>query len=170
MASPGRMRLVCPPHNGREENSNQFEPLKGTRSVEATPHRPSAPRAAALAAGETSKRLKVIVPAAAAVLAFLVAGYFYFHRRPKLTDKDTIVLADFTNTTGDVVFDDTLKTALEVSLRQSPFLNVLSDSDVTRTLLQMTRPASTKLDARGSPRSPAGGQPGLPRRIDWQSG
>ena len=97
------------------------------------------------AAGETPKRWKVIVPIAAAVLAFLVAGYFYFHRRPKLTDKDTIVLADFTNTTGDAVFDDTLKTALEVSLRQSPFLNVLSDRDVTKTLQQMTRPASTKL-------------------------
>ena len=67
------------------------------------------------------------------------------HRAPKLTEKDTIVLADFSNTTGDAVFDDTLKTALNISLRQSPFLNVLSDSEVTKTLQQMTRPASTKL-------------------------
>ena len=59
-------------------------------------------------AGETPKRWKLIVPVAGAVLAFLVAGYFHFHRRPKLTDKDTIVLADFTNTTGDGMFDDTL--------------------------------------------------------------
>ena len=55
------------------------------------------------------------------------------------------MLADFTNTTGDAIFDDTLKTALNVSLRQSPFLNVLSDSEVAKTLQQMTRPADTKL-------------------------
>ena len=66
-------------------------------------------------------------------------------RLTQLTDKDTIVLADFTNTTGDAVFDDTLKTALSVSLRQSPFLNVLPDSEVAKTLQLMTRPASTKL-------------------------
>jgi len=55
------------------------------------------------------------------------AGYFYFHRTPKLTDRDTIVLADFTNTTGDSVFDDTLKQGLATQLDQSPFLNVLPD-------------------------------------------
>jgi len=55
------------------------------------------------------------------------------------------VLADFANTTGDAVFDDTLKTALNVSLRQSPFLNVLSDSKVAKTLKLMTRPPDTKL-------------------------
>jgi tetratricopeptide (TPR) repeat protein len=59
--------------------------------------------------------------------------------------KDSIVLADFANSTGDAVFDDTLKTALNVSLRQSPFLNVLSDSEVAKTLQEMTRPAGTRL-------------------------
>ena len=87
----------------------------------------------------------IIVPAGVAVLVLLVGGHFYSHSRPKLTDKDTIVLADFANSTGDGIFDDTLKTALTVSLRQSPFLNVLSDSEVARTLQQMTRPTSTKL-------------------------
>jgi tetratricopeptide (TPR) repeat protein len=62
-----------------------------------------------------------------------------------LTEKDTIVIADFSNSTGDAIFDDTLKTALNVSLRQSPFLNVLSDSQVAKTLQEMTRPAGTKL-------------------------
>ena len=62
-----------------------------------------------------------------------------------LTEKDTIVLADFANRTGDAIFDDTLKTALYVSLQQSPFLHVLGDSEVTKTLQQMTRPPSTKL-------------------------
>jgi Flp pilus assembly protein TadD len=77
----------------------------------------------------------------------ILAGGLYYrsHQSKSLTDKDTIVLADFANSTGDPVFDDTLKTALNVSLRQSPFLNVLSDSEVAKTLQQMTRPASTKL-------------------------
>jgi eukaryotic-like serine/threonine-protein kinase len=80
-------------------------------------------------------------------VALLVAGGLYYrsHRSKPLTDKDTIVLADFANSTGDAIFDDTLKTALNVSLRQSPFLNVLSNSEVAKTLQQMTRPASTKL-------------------------
>jgi len=88
---------------------------------------------------------KVILSIALAVAAAAVGGYFYVHRLPKLTEKDTIVLADFDNKTGDPVFDDTLKTALNVSLRQSPFLNMLSDSAVAKTLQEMTRPASTKL-------------------------
>jgi eukaryotic-like serine/threonine-protein kinase len=65
--------------------------------------------------------------------------------RTALTEKDTIVLADFANKTGDAVFDDTLKTALSVSLNQSPFLNVLSDNKVAATLKLMTRPPETKL-------------------------
>ena len=65
--------------------------------------------------------------------------------RPKLTDRDTIVLADFDNKTGDAVFDDTLKTGLTVALNQSPLLNVLSERKVTETLKLMTLPSSTKL-------------------------
>src|SRR6266568_4031264 len=76
---------------------------------------------------DIGKRWKVIVPAAVAVLAFFVAGYFYFHRTPKLTDKDTIVVADFINTTGDAVFDGTLRQGLAVQLEQSPFLSLVSE-------------------------------------------
>ena len=54
----------------------------------------------------------MIVPAAAALLALSVVGYFYLHRAPALTEKDTIVLADFENSTGDPVFDDTLRQGL----------------------------------------------------------
>ncbi len=84
--------------------------------------------------------------AALIVAGAATLGYRHF-RRPsfEITSKDTIVLADFANTTGDPVFDDTLKTALDVSLRQSPFLNVLSDSEVAKTLQQMTLPTGTKL-------------------------
>ena len=75
-----------------------------------------------------------------------VGAWFYFARKAQaLTEKDTIVLSDFINTTGDAIFDDTLKTALNVSLRQSPFLNVLPDSEVVKNLKLMTRPTGTKL-------------------------
>jgi serine/threonine protein kinase/tetratricopeptide (TPR) repeat protein len=97
-------------------------------------------------AAERGKVWKIAVPIL--LVALLAAGGLYYrvHRQSKrLTDKDTIVLADFDNKTGDPVFDDTLKTALNVSLQQSPFLNVLSESEVAKTLQQMTRPASTKL-------------------------
>ena len=92
-------------------------------------------------------RWQVMLSLALAVAALAVGGYFYLHRPPKLTDKDTIVLADFDNKTGDAVFDDTLKTALTVSLRQSPFLNLLSDDKVATTLRLMQRPTSTRLTA-----------------------
>ena len=89
---------------------------------------------------------KIALPALAALLiASLIVGSYYHRHAGRLTDKDTVVLADFANSTGDAIFDDTLQTALRVSLRQSPFLNLLSDSDITRTLQQMTRPAGTKL-------------------------
>jgi tetratricopeptide (TPR) repeat protein/predicted Ser/Thr protein kinase len=90
-------------------------------------------------------RWKLIVPAALAIAALVAVGYFYFHRPPKLTGKDTIVLADFANSTGDAIFDDTLKDALGVALRQSPFLDIASDEKVTATLRLMTKAASTRL-------------------------
>ena len=75
---------------------------------------------------------KAIVPAAAAALALSVAGYFYFHRAPKLTDKDTIVLADFVNTTGDPVFDGTLRQGLSgYSLRSSRLSSALSPTSIS---------------------------------------
>lgn len=88
---------------------------------------------------------------ALATLAIAIVGsagailYLYAHRTAKLTEKDTVVLADFSNRTGDSVFDDALKTALMVSLKQSPFLNVLSDTKVEATLRLMSRPVSTPL-------------------------
>jgi tetratricopeptide (TPR) repeat protein len=95
------------------------------------------------------KLWKVLVPAVV-ILAVAIAGTFYFRSRQTkhataLTEKDTIVLADFANSTGDAVFDDALKTALSVSLNQSPFLNVLSENKVAATLKLMSRPADTKL-------------------------
>ena len=103
------------------------------------------PAMAAKAAAGAGKRWKAIVPAVVVVLALSVGGYFYTHHGTKLTDQDTLVLADFANSTGDPIFDDTLKTALNISLRQSPFLNVLSDGRVAQTLKLMAHPAGTRL-------------------------
>ncbi len=91
------------------------------------------------------KRWKVIIPAAAAALGLATAGYFYLHPAPKLTNKDTIVLADFTNTKGDPVFDGTLRRGLAVQLEQSPFLNLLSDQRIQKTLGLMSQPADVRL-------------------------
>src|SRR6202008_4230380 len=93
------------------------------------------------------KLWKPLVPAAVVVVAALVAGGLYFRSRhaARLTETDTVVLADFTNTTGDSVFDDTLKQALAVDLGQSPFLNILSEENVSQKLQEMTRSPSERL-------------------------
>ncbi len=78
-------------------------------------------------------------------LALATGGYFYFHRAPLLTSKDSIVLADFTNTTGDPVFDGTLREGLSVQLQQSPYLNLVSDDEIASTLRMMEQPAGTRL-------------------------
>ena len=88
----------------------------------------------------------LVATATLLVVAATIGGLYYRSQQTKhLTEKDTIVLADFDNGTGDPVFDDTLKTALSVSLRQSPFLRALSDSQVASTLQLMARPLGTKL-------------------------
>ncbi len=90
--------------------------------------------------------LKTATVALVAVLG--TASYVFFHRAPpKLTEKDTIVLADFDNKTGNAVFDDTLKQALAVDLEQSPFLNVVSDQKISETLKLMGLPSSQRLNA-----------------------
>ncbi len=91
------------------------------------------------------KKWKVIVPAVIAVVAGAAGGYFYFHRTPKLTDKDSIVLADFRNSTGDTVFDGTLRQGLSVQLDQSPFLRIISDQQIRQTLLMMGQKPDVKI-------------------------
>jgi eukaryotic-like serine/threonine-protein kinase len=85
---------------------------------------------------------------AVVLLIALAAGWFYFHSRQNathLTDKDTVVLSDFDNKTGDPVFDDALKQALSVQLEQSPFLDVISERKVNDTLKLMGRTAGDRL-------------------------
>ena len=94
------------------------------------------------------KRWKVLVPAALVLLASAIGGTLYFRSRQamaRLTDKDTIVLSDFDNKTGDSVFDDTLKQGLSVQLEQSPFLALISERKVNETLKLMGRTAGDRL-------------------------
>jgi eukaryotic-like serine/threonine-protein kinase len=126
----------------------ELQRLKRDTETGRVPAASSGSVAAAAESAQVAKRSlwKIGVPSIV-VLAALIAGALYYrtHRAQPLTDKDTIVLADFENKTADPVFDDTLKTALSVSLNQSPFLDVLSDSAVTQILKRMEKPVDTKL-------------------------
>jgi serine/threonine protein kinase len=100
---------------------------------------------AAAAPAATPKRGKWITAGAVLAAALIVSGYFYFERPRKLTDKDTIVLADFTNKTDDPVFDDALRQGLAAELEQSPFLSLVPDERIQATLRLMTQPPDAKL-------------------------
>jgi len=91
-------------------------------------------------ATRSAYRWKHKVPVVVAILAIVAAVYIYVHDAPKLTDRDTIVLADFENTTGDPVFDGTLRQGLSIQLEQSPFLNLISEERIRRTLRLMGQP------------------------------
>jgi tetratricopeptide (TPR) repeat protein len=100
-----------------------------------------------------SKLWKILLPAAVVLLAAAVGTAFYLRSRSAspaakatpLSEKDTVVLADFDNKTGDPVFDDALKQALAVQLGQSPFINILSDRKVSETLRLMGRQPDTRI-------------------------
>jgi eukaryotic-like serine/threonine-protein kinase len=107
----------------------------------------SVAKAAEIPTTDRGELWKILVPTAVIVIAALVAGGLYFRSHPAapLTEKDSVVLADFDNKTGDPVFDDSLKQALAVQLRQSPFLNILSDRKVEDTLRLMGRPTTDRV-------------------------
>jgi eukaryotic-like serine/threonine-protein kinase len=86
-----------------------------------------------------------VVSFAVVILALFATAYRYLHRAPKLADKDTIVLADFDNKTGEPVFDDTLRQGLAVELQQSPFLSLISDTRIRQTLPLMGQPIDARL-------------------------
>jgi len=92
-------------------------------------------------------RWKISVAIAVVTTAIAAGAYFFARRTPALTEKDTIVISDFSNSTGDPVFDDALKQGLAVQLAQSPFLAILSDEKVHDTLKLMGRASDARLTA-----------------------
>ena len=120
-------------------------------STVAVPSAPTAlaarhPPASSATANARTLQWRILASVAMVAVALGLGARLYFSRRAQaLSEKDTVVLADFVNHTNDPIFDDTLKTALNISLRQSPFLNVLPDSEVAKKMELMARPADTKL-------------------------
>jgi len=109
---------------------------------------PKQPKEVPALLGQRSRvRWKVGIPLALLLVAASVTGGLYYrsHRGGKLTDADTVVLADFTNSTGDPVFDKTLRQGLAAELQQSPFLNLLSDQRIAQTLALMDQPRDALL-------------------------
>jgi tetratricopeptide (TPR) repeat protein len=109
-------------------------------AASAAPAAPSAP-AAPVAPSAPGKRRRAVLIGAPLVTAVIVVAVVVWQSQqtPALGERDTVVLADFTNRTGDTMFDDTLSEALALQLRQSPFLNLLSEQQVSATLRQMAR-------------------------------
>jgi eukaryotic-like serine/threonine-protein kinase len=104
------------------------------------------PIAAGNAAAATHRWKIAVLVILAALAATVSAGLFWRSRQAlRLTEKDTIVLGDFANSTGDAVFDGTLREGLSVELQQSPFLSVVSEEGIRQTLRMMERPANTRL-------------------------
>ena len=130
-AAPSNDVILSPPQRAKDPESGATTPRFSSGSVIAPP---------------APKRRWPILAAAMVVIAAIAGGtYFFLHRGPKLTSKDTIVLADFSNTTGQTVFDGTMKQALEVQLAQSPFLNILPNRQVEGTLRLMGRAANSPI-------------------------
>jgi serine/threonine protein kinase/Tfp pilus assembly protein PilF len=142
-------------------SSGTVTAMHDTGSQVAQPRSPASGTSPALAPSPSSSTVKVaevpvadrkfwkvLVPAAVILVAAAIGGVFYFRSRQtttRLTDKDTIVLSDFDNKTGDSVFDDTLKQGLSVQLEQSPFLDLVSERKVNETLRLMGRAAGDRL-------------------------
>ena len=119
-------------------------PSSSTAAVSSSSVR--AAKTAEVSVSEKRNLWKVLVPAVLVIAALVAGGLYYRSRQVKtLTEKDTIVVADFTNMTGDSVFDGTLRQGLSTQLEQSPFLNLLSDQHVAQTLTLMAQPKDARL-------------------------
>jgi eukaryotic-like serine/threonine-protein kinase len=90
---------------------------------------------------------RFMLPAAVLLVLTLIAGGFYWrkHQTVQLTDKDQLILADFTNQTGDAVFDSTLKEALAIQLEQSPLLQLVSDAEMHNNLQYLGQSGAQKI-------------------------
>jgi eukaryotic-like serine/threonine-protein kinase len=140
-----------PPAQVERSSTQTAAELRSARTGETPVPTPAPPSSSAVRAVDVpvakGNPWKTAVPSAVVVIALIAGGFYYYrsHRANPLTEKDTVVLADFTNTTGDSVFDGTLRQGLSAQLEQSPFLNLLSDQQITKTLALMTQPKDARL-------------------------
>ncbi len=126
--------------------SGASAPAPGASSAPARAAHPSGSSAVVTVARQDKLSTPDIVIIAFIVIAAASYGlYTFLHRAPVLTSKDTIVLADFTNTTGDPVFDGTLRQGLAAQLEQSPFISLISDDRIAQTLTLMAKPKDARL-------------------------
>jgi serine/threonine protein kinase/tetratricopeptide (TPR) repeat protein len=120
-------------------------PMPASSPVAAVPASSTSVKPAEVVEKKPRNIWKIAIPGVAIIALIAAVIFFYFRKPYKLTEKDSILLADFVNTTGDAVFDGSLKQALAVQLEQSPFLNVLSQERVRETLGFMGRPPDERL-------------------------
>ena len=149
----GSARVVASPSSGAVSSG-------GVATIPASPQPASSSR-------------KFMIPAAVVLLVVLLAGGFYWrkHQTVQLTDKDQLILADFTNQTGDAVFDSTLKEALAIQLEQSPLLQLVSDAELHNNLQYLGQTRDAKNYARtGATTRPTSWREGLPDGNDREPG
>jgi eukaryotic-like serine/threonine-protein kinase len=138
----GSQATVAPPVPAAVSGS--ATPSSGVTA--ATPSSSGVANAAEVPVVQKKNPWKTVVPAVAVLVALVAGGIYYrSHRAKPLNDKDTVILADFTNTTGDSVFDGALRQGLSAQLEQSPFLNLLSDQQIGKTLALMSQPKDARL-------------------------
>ena len=136
-SDPGRALIT-------EEDLVALAPPSGKRLRES---RNAAPAQAVVTGAGWASRRRLLLPLVVLLTVILTAGGLYWRSRAalKLTDKDTVLLADFENKTEDPIFDVTLREGLAVQLQQSPFLTLLPGPEVRRTLQMMGRPPDMRI-------------------------
>jgi len=143
--SSGALPTIPEPAQTASSRTN-VSPASSSHTV-ATGSAISAVSAPAIPVPPEKKSRIPLIAAAAVILIALIAGGLYFRSRQsaKLTEKDSVLIADFVNTTGDAVFDGTLKQALAVQLEQSPYLNIVPESKIRETLRFMGKAPDERL-------------------------
>ncbi|PYX50695.1 MAG: hypothetical protein DMG79_05140 [Acidobacteria bacterium] len=148
----GRSSSVSSSQDAAQSGSGQLESLpaaaqKTSGSARTITAGSSGTVAAVTEAAPQRSRAKWMVPALVVLTLAVIAGAFYMrkHQAVQLTDKDQLILADFTNQTGDTVFDSTLKEALAIQLEQSPLLQLVSDAELHSNLQYLGQTREQKI-------------------------
>jgi eukaryotic-like serine/threonine-protein kinase len=145
----GRSTAQLAANSGDANVVSSAKPFSGRHSSPSNPAADAPVVGAQLAAPQSARspRRSAIAISAAAIVAIAAVAYFYLYstHAAKLTERDTVVLADFTNTTSDSVFDGALRQGLSSQLEQSPFLNLLSDERIAQTLVLMAQTKDARL-------------------------